>query len=57
MQPKWFLNGHLTNTKIICDLSTGFLLPPDQIVPSSLEFIDGLVALAGDLKVQLDAKK
>lgn len=55
MQPKWFLNGHLA--KIISDLSTGFLLPPDQIVPSSLEFIDGLVALAGDLKVQLEAKK
>jgi len=35
----------------------GFLLPPDQIVPSALEFIDGLVALANDLKVQLEAKK
>lgn len=57
MQPKWFLNGHLATTKIISYLPTGFLLPPDQIVPSSLEFIDGLVALAGDLKVQLDAKK
>jgi len=31
----------------------GFLLPPEQIIPSSLEFIDGLLVLANDLKAQL----
>lgn len=35
----------------------GFILPPEQIVPSALEFIDGVKVLAGDLKKQLDAEK
>jgi len=34
----------------------GFILPPAQIIPSALEFIDGLLVLGNDLKVQL-AKK
>jgi len=28
----------------------GFVLPPDQIIPSSLEFIDGLRAIGERLK-------
>jgi len=31
----------------------GFILPPDQIIPSSLELIDGLIVMANDLKTQL----
>jgi len=35
----------------------GFLLPPAQILPSSQEFVDGLIALVNDLDQQIAARK